>query len=284
MIGFTGWRERLRTVSAPAGVPRVAGLLGISFVLLLTSACSAGGPVPASGQSEAAAEDQPGAGEASGSDRGEAKAAFELTDQEVQEGWRLLFDGETLAGWRGYRMDAPPPAWSAVDGALHFRPGAPGGDLITVERFRDFELRLEWKVEAGGNSGIFFHVVEDYDWAYESGPEMQVLDNDGHPDGANPLTSNGSNYALHAPVNPPLRPVGEWNEVMIRVEGPQVEHWLNGAKVVEYELWTDEWKALVAGSKFVEMPGYGLAREGHIAVQDHGDPVWYRNVQIREIG
>jgi len=178
-------------------------------------------------------------------------------------------------------MDRPPRGWSAVDGTLHFTPGVEAGDLLTVETFSDFELRLEWKLAEGGNSGVFFHVVEDFDWAYESGPEMQVLDDDGHQDGDNPLTSNGSNYALHAPINPTLRPVGEWNEIQINVEGSRVEHWLNGSKVVEYELWTDEWKALVAASKFVEIPGYGLATEGHIDLQDHGDPVWYRNIRIR---
>ena len=204
-----------------------------------------------------------------------------LSAEERAEGWRLLFDGESLEGWRGYGMDRPPRGWSVQDGTLHFTPGVEPGDLLTEEQFRDFELRLEWRLEEGGNSGVFFHVVEDYDWAYESGPEMQVLDNAGHRDGANPLTSNGSNYALHAPVDPPLRAAGEWNEIRIRVEGPHVEHWLNGKKVVEYEMWTPEWSALVAGSKFVEMPGYGLAREGHIDLQDHGDPVWFRNIRIR---
>jgi hypothetical protein len=204
-----------------------------------------------------------------------------LSPAQVADGWRLLFDGRSLDGWRGYGMDRAPGGWTAEDGVLRFTPGIEGGDLLHSERFSDFELALEWRIEEGGNSGIFFHVVEDYDWAFESGPEMQILDDAHHPDGANPLTSAGSNYALHAPVNPSIRPVGEWNEVRIRVEGPRVEHWLNGSKIVEYERWTDEWTALVAASKFAEMPGYGLAREGHIDLQDHGDPVWFRNIRVR---
>ncbi len=258
-----------------------AGTLTSVAVLLALFGCAPGGAQEGAQGTNAAGSADAAQGVA-GSAGMVARSAV-LSEQEVRDGWRLLFDGSTLTGWRGYRMDGPPPAWSAVDGTLHFRPGSQGGDLITIERFRDFELRLEWRIEQGGNSGIFFHVVEDYDWAYESGPEMQVLDDTGHRDGENPLTSNASNFALHAPVNPPLRPVGEWNDVMIRVRGPSVEHWLNGARVVQYELWTDEWQALVAGSKFVEMPGYGLARDGHIGLQDHGDPVWFRNVRVRTL-
>lgn len=205
-----------------------------------------------------------------------------LTAQEKAAGWTLLFDGTSLAGWRGFKATTVPDGWKAIDGALT-RVGK-GGDIMTVDQFDDFELRLEWKIDRGGNSGIFFHVTEDEgDQAYFTGPEMQVLDNTGHKDGADPLTSAGSNYALHAPSRDVTRPVGEWNEVRLVVNGPHVEHWLNGVKIVEYELWSADWEARVKASKFNTMPKYGRARTGHIALQDHGDPVAFRNIKILKL-
>lgn len=185
--------------------------------------------------------------------------------------------------WRGYRQSELPTGWQVVEGALT-RTGA-GGDIITREQYDNFELTLEWKISPGGNSGIFFHVVEDSTLGavYLTGPEMQVLDNAGHADGKNPLTSAGSNFALHAPSRDVTRPVGEWNQVRLLVKGAHVEHWLNGVQVLSYELWSDEWKQRVQASKFRDMPRYGLARSGHIALQDHGDWVAFRNIRIRRI-
>ncbi|MBL8862842.1 MAG: DUF1080 domain-containing protein [Planctomycetes bacterium] len=202
-----------------------------------------------------------------------------LSEAERAAGWKLLFDGASLSGWRHFRADGPVRGWSVVDGAL-VRTG-PGGDLVTADLFADFELALEWRVEAGGNSGVFFRVADQGTHVWETGAEMQVLDNEGHPDGRNPLTSAGSNYALHAPQRDTTRPVGMWNEARLVVDGARVEHWLNGEQVVEYELWTDAWRAAVAASKFAGLPQYGLARAGRIALQDHGDRVAYRNVRIR---
>ncbi len=205
-----------------------------------------------------------------------------LTAAEKAAGWRLLFDGTSLAGWRGYKTQTAPDGWKAVEGTLS-RVGK-GRDIITTDQFSDFELRLEWKVAKGGNSGIFFHVLEQGgDQAYFTGPEMQVLDNGGHKDGTNPHTSAGSNYALHAPGRDVTKPVGEWNEVRLLVRGPHVEHWLNGVKLLEYELWSSDWEARVMASKFKTMPGYGRAKTGHIALQDHGDPVAFRNIKIRTL-
>jgi hypothetical protein len=197
--------------------------------------------------------------------------------------WTVLFDGTGLAAWRGYRMDQPPASWQVRDGVLAFEAGEERGDLMTREQFEDFELELEWRISEGGNSGIMFHVVEDYGYAWESGPEMQVLDDARHVDGGNPLTSSGANYALHAPSTDATRPAGEWNRVRLVVQGPRVEHWLNGTKIVEYDLWSDEWRTLVDGSKFAEMPGYGMAESGHIVLQDHDDPVWFRHIRIRRL-
>lgn len=203
-----------------------------------------------------------------------------LTREEEAAGWKLLFDG-TLEGWRGYRREGVPGGWEARGDALVFTPGRGGGNLITVDRYADFELALEWKIEEGGNSGIFYRATEDEVAPYWTGPEMQVLDNGGHPDGRRPETSAGSNYALHAPAEDVTRPVGEWNEVRIVVRGPRVEHWMNGVRIVAYELWTDEWRAVVGETKFAEWPGYGMAPSGHIGLQDHGDPVWFRNIRVR---
>ena len=210
-------------------------------------------------------------------------AANRLSVEEVADGFELLFDGESLDAWRGFRMDDVPAGWSAKEGALTFTPGVGGGTLITRDTYMDFDLRLEWRVGEGGNSGIFFGISEDTERAFESGPEMQVLDNAGHYDGGNPLTSAGSNYGLHAPPEDVTRPVGEWNEVRIVRRGNRVVHWLNGVRIVEYGIGSDEWEALVADSKFVEWPDYGRHHEGHLGLQDHGDPVWYRNLRVRRI-
>ncbi|MFH1747649.1 MAG: family 16 glycoside hydrolase [Planctomycetota bacterium] len=204
-----------------------------------------------------------------------------LSDEEQAAGWKLLFDGKTTQGWRGYRKESCPPGWQVKDGCL-VRMG-PGGDIITDEQFDNFELALEWRICAGGNSGIFYRVNEELDWPFFTGPEMQVLDNAEHADGGNPKTSAGSNYGLYAPVRDVTQPVGLFNKVRIVVNGAHVEHWLNDEKIVEYELWSDEWKELIAGSKFTAWPKYGLMKKGHIVLQDHGDQVWYRNIKIREL-
>lgn len=196
-----------------------------------------------------------------------------------ESGWRSLFDGRTTAGWRGFRMDAMPAGWQVVDGALT-RVGQ-AGDIITQERFADFELALEWMVAPGGNSGIMYRVTEDSDATYKSGPEMQVLDDAAHRDGQSRLTAAGANYGLYPAPAGVVKPAGEWNTIRLVANGAHVEHWLNGSKVVEYELWSPEWEAKVAASKFTQWPGYGRARAGYIALQDHGDRVAYRNIRIR---
>jgi len=207
------------------------------------------------------------------------------TDQEAADGWVSLFDGETVDGWRGYQQDAVPSSWKVEDGALYFDGGEGGrGDIISAEQYANFELKLEWKISECGNSGIFFRVTEDYGATYFTGPEMQVLDNTCHPDAENgPDRTAGANYGLHAPSEDVSKPAGEWNEVHLIVNGANVEHWLNGTKVVEYELWTDEWKAMVAETKFGAWEQYGLNESGHIALQDHDDPVWYRNIRIKPL-
>ena len=204
-----------------------------------------------------------------------------LTAAEAKAGWKLLFDGTSLAGWQGFKTPTAPAGWKAVDGVL-FREAA-GGDLLTVEEFADFELRLEWKIDKGGNSGLFFHVIDEGEQAWHSGPEFQVLDNAGHKDGANPLTAAGSNYAVHAPVRDVTRPLGQWNAVRLVVRGTHVEHWMNDVKLLEYEFGSPDWEARVKASKFGKIPLYGRARKGRIGLQDHGDPVWYRNIKVKPL-
>ena len=203
-----------------------------------------------------------------------------LTPEEAKAGWRLLFDGRTTAGWRGYQKEGMPAGWQVVDGAL--TRVAEAGDIITIDQFADFELALEWKISPGGNSGIFYRVTEEGEYGYYSGPELQVLDDDRHRDGTSRLTSAGSVFGLYPAPAGVVRAAGEWNQVRIVVRGNHVEHWLNGQKVVEYELQSADWEARVKTSKFVKWPGFGRASRGHIALQDHGDWVGYRNVKIRE--
>ena len=204
-----------------------------------------------------------------------------LTAAEREAGWRLLFDGATLDGWRGYHEEELPSGWRVEEGTLHRFAG--GGDLVTAEAFTNFELSLEWRVGPAGNSGIMYLGALGSRDMFRSAPEFQVLDDAGHRDGQSPLTSAGANYGLHAAPRGVVRAAGAWNQARIVVENANVEHWLNGQKVVEYVLGSPEWKALVVASKFDQWPEYGTARTGHIGLQDHGDPVWYRNIKIREI-
>lgn len=207
-----------------------------------------------------------------------------LTESERAAGWKLLFDGKTTNGWRGFKKEGMPDGWKVVDGCL--TRVDKGGDIITTEQFSDFELMIEWKVAKGGNSGIFYRVAEGdgLDHVWQTGPEMQVLDNQFHPDGQNPMTAAGANYALYSAPRDLALPVGHFNLARIVVDHGKVEHWLNGDLVCAYELGSEEWTKRVSASKFAAMPRYGREARGHIALQDHGDFVAYRNIKIRPLG
>lgn len=196
-------------------------------------------------------------------------------------GWKPLFDGKSLTGWRGYQNKPVPQGWQAQDGMLVRLTG--GGDIITSEEFDDFELAFEWRMSKGGNSGVFYRALETPKLIWHMAPEYQILDNGQHKDGGQPLTSAGSCYALYAPQQDVTKPVGEWNESRIVARGPHVEHWLNGTKLLEFEIGSSDWKSRVAASKFKAYPGFGEQRGGRIGLQDHGDVVWYRNIRIREL-
>jgi hypothetical protein len=210
-----------------------------------------------------------------------------LTSDEVAAGWRLLFDGRSLAGWRGYRRTSPPGSWRIENGSLLSRrePGVSSGDLMTIDQFDDFELLVDWKMTPGNNSGIIYRATEEHDQVWESGPEYQVLDNAGHLDGLNPLASAGACYAVFAPAQSMARPIGAWNTARIVALGTHIEHWLNGVKVVEYDVDSDVWQSHVKTSKFFKTAygqgNWGRAKRGHIALQDYGGAIEFRNIKIR---
>jgi hypothetical protein len=206
-----------------------------------------------------------------------------LTRDEKKEGWKLLFDGKSTKGWHVFqKKDTMNPQWKVEDGCLTLT-GKGGGDIVTDEMYENFDLSLEWKISPKGNSGIFFNVSEDKDFSavWKTGPEMQILDDEGHPDGKFPKHRAGANYDLSIPLVKSVRAVGEWNHVRILVNQGNVSYYLNGQLTAKYTLWSPEWDKLVKESKFKEMESYGQMRKGHIALQDHGDPVWFRNIKIK---
>jgi hypothetical protein len=210
-----------------------------------------------------------------------------LTRSEKEEGWQLLFDGKSMENFRGFRKDEVPSAWKVEDGAIAFAGGR-GGDLITKDQYKNFDFSIDWKISEGGNSGIMYHVSEDtaYHNTYNSGPEMQVLDDERHPDAKEGVNGNrraGALYDLIPLSTPAVKPAGQWNTARLLVKDGHVEHWLNGKKVVEYEIGSPKWDSLIQQSKFASMKGFGREEQGHIALQDHGNKVWFRNIKIRVI-
>ena len=196
--------------------------------------------------------------------------------------WRPLFDGKTIASWRGYKSPQVPSGWGVEDGAI--AKSKPVGDLISKEQFGDFELELEWKIGKGGNSGIFYRGTEEYVKIYWSAPEYQLLDDASAPDGKSRLTSAGANYGLDPSPAGHVKPAGEWNVTRIVAKGAHMEHWLNGFKLLEYELWSPAWEAKVKASKFGDWPNYGRAKKGHLAIQgDHEGALAIRKIRIRAL-
>lgn len=212
-----------------------------------------------------------------------------LTEAEKSAGWKLLFDGKSTAGWRGYRLKEMPPGWSVIDGALVKVKGGAGGkgagggdDIVTTEEFKSFELSLEWKIVRNGNAGVLYHVSEEAVTAWHFAPEVQILDNTTWPN-RDRRQHAGACYDLYAPAKDVTKPVGEWNHFRILVNGAHVEHWLNGEKIVTYELWSDDWKERVAKSKFKDKPKFGTFKRGPICLQDHSDRVEFKNLKIRPL-
>jgi hypothetical protein len=195
--------------------------------------------------------------------------------------WRSLLD-ENAAAWRGWESTTFPEGWQVAADTISKEGEV--DDLVTREMFGDFELELEWKIGKGGNSGIFYRGTREYEYIFWSAPEYQLLDDANAPDGRNRLSSAAAAFGLYPAPAGVVKPAGEWNTTRIVVDGAHVEHWLNGQKVVTYELWSADWKARVAASKFSAYPNYGLAKAGYIAIQgDHAGALTLRNVRIRKL-
>lgn len=188
---------------------------------------------------------------------------------------------QPITEWRAYGGVGVPNEWTIGDEVLNHTPG--GGDLISVESFANVEITFDWKISPGGNSGVFYRVDEQYGASFQSGPEYQILDNAGHADGRSGISSAASVYGLYAPSSDATRPVGEWNSARIVLLGNHVEHWLNGEKVLSFELGSVDWKTRVAGSKFADWPAFGTLPTGHIVLQDHGNAVEYRNFMVLKL-
>jgi hypothetical protein len=212
-----------------------------------------------------------------------------LTKKEKKDGWKLLFDGKTTTGWRNFNSNTLGAGWKVENGALYLDNSVTTredrGDILTHEEYENYEFSVDWKIDSCGNSGIIFNVVEDpkYKATYFTGPEMQVLDNNCHPDAKIIKHRAGDLYDLIKCKEETVKPAGQWNQARIVSNKAKYEFWLNGTKVVEFTMHTPEWDALVAGSKFKAWPDFGKATKGHIALQDHGDKVWFKNIKIREI-
>lgn len=223
----------------------------------------------------------------------DSAGANTLTEAEKSEGWQLLFDGKTTTGWHKYGGGPVGSAWKVAGGTISLDTSTKenwqikdGGDFLTDEEFENFHLKLEWKIAKDGNSGIMFYVNEDtakYDFPWKTGPEMQVLHNDGHPDGKIPKHRAGDLYDLIQSSSEPVHGPGEWNQVDIIANKGALEFKLNGVSVVQTTMWDDAWKKLIAGSKFNDMPDFGTYHKGKICLQDHGNTVWYRNIKIRKL-
>lgn len=212
-----------------------------------------------------------------------------LSKKEQKEGWRLLFDGKTTTGWRNFNSNRIGAAWKAQDGALYLDNSVSQreerGDIITQDQFENFELTIDWKIDSCGNSGIIFNVVEDpkYRAVWLTGPEMQVLDNNCHPDAKIEKHRAGDLYDLIKSNKETVKPAGQWNTAKLISNKGKYEFWLNGNKAVEFTMHDAQWDQMVAASKFKTMPDFGKASKGHLALQDHGDKVWFKNIKIREI-
>ena len=215
-----------------------------------------------------------------------------LTKEEIKDGWELLFDGKTTKGWHSYNKKVAGSSWKVDNGTIHLNAAEKdnfqirdGGDLLTDQEFDNFDLKLEWKIDTCGNSGIIFFIHEDpkYKYCWETGPEMQVLDNKCHPDAKIIKHRAGDLYDLISCSKETVKPALQWNKVEIKSVNGKLDLLLNGVNVVSTQLWDDGWKKMLAGSKFKSMPDFGTYKKGHIAIQDHGNNVWFRNIKIKKL-
>ena len=248
----------------------------ILYLLLLSAACT-----PAKKESQEQTQSAPA---------DEAATHPGLTEAQQSEGWKLLFDGKSLNGWQIFK-GRKNNTWEAKDGMLHCKAlnekvkgdGDERADLMTGETFENFELSLDWKISPQGNSGVIYRATEEFEQPYYSGPEYQLIDDLGYQPKPTDKQLTGADYDMYATEPKSLKPVGEWNNTKIVVNGKHVEHWLNGQKIVEYEFGSPDWLKRKEASKWKDAKGYGLATKGHIDLQDHGHEVWFRNIMIRNL-
>lgn len=210
-----------------------------------------------------------------------------LTAEEIAAGWKLLFDGSTLQGWRMYQ-NKPADAWDVKNGELYCKGSETDksdlrADIITDQQYENYEFSVDWKISPEGNSGIMYHVSEAYPAAYLSGPEYQLIDDVGFPDPLEDWQKTASDYAMYNATSRPTNPVGQFNTSRIVVNGSHREHWLNGVKVLEFEAWSADWEQRKANGKWKDTPDYGIFRKGHICLQDHGGGVWFKNIKIKPL-
>jgi hypothetical protein len=207
-----------------------------------------------------------------------------LTEKEKKEGWVLLFDGTTMKGWRAYQ-NKEIDGWDIKNGELYCREEGvtKRADLITNNKYENFELQIDWKIAPKKNSGIVYMVTEENGASYESGPEYQLIDDIGYPGKLTDKQLSGSNYDMNAPTAKVSKPAGEFNHTKIVINKGHVEHWLNGTKVVDYQLWSPEWEHARANSKWKDVKAYGMSKSGHIALQDHGGGIAFKNIKIKQL-
>jgi hypothetical protein len=207
-----------------------------------------------------------------------------LSPAEIKAGWMLMFDGKSTAGWRTYQ-NKPDDSWEVVNGELHCKKDGvhQRADLVTGENYASFEIKFDWRLSKGANSGLLYHVQENHDGSYETGPEYQLIDDAGYEEKLEDWQKSGSDYGMHPPTKIASRPAGEYNHSRLIVDDAHVQHWLNGVKVADFTAWTPEWESLKKKGKWKDYPDYGIARSGLIALQDHGGGIWFKNIKIKKL-
>jgi hypothetical protein len=209
-----------------------------------------------------------------------------LTSAEKKQGWVLLFDGKSTSDWRTYK-NLPDNSWEIVNGELHCKSDQEGAtqraDLVTKNAYSSFEIQVDWKVAKSANSGLLYHVLETKPSSYETGPEYQMIDDQGYDEKLEDWQKSGADYAMHPPSSMATKPAGEYNHTLLIVKGAHVQHWLNGVKVADFEAWGPEWQKLKASGKWKDYPDYGVSKTGLIALQDHGGGIWFKNIKLRKL-
>jgi hypothetical protein len=210
-----------------------------------------------------------------------------LTSSEKRTGWKLLFDGKSLNGWRPYQNQVT-NSWTVDNGIMYCKGSVTDksdkrADMITTKEYENFDLSIDWKISAQGNSGILYMVTEEFPRSYLSGPEYQIIDDINFPQKLEDWQKTGANYAMDPAPTAAPNPAGQWNTTRIVVNKGHVQHWLNGKKLLDFEMWTDEWKKKKATGKWKDAPGYGMSKKGHIGLQDHGSEAWFKNLKIKEL-